>query len=87
MRLYATICLCSVFTELRSATTHTVTALEMQLRPYLTVTPVSAEDFNVTVGLELQDPGKAYPALSTCVARESLGLGTSQTPDQHYREK
>ena len=68
------ICLCSTFTEGPLATTHTVIALEIQLRPYLTVTPVSAEDFNVTVGLELQDPGKAYPALSTCVARESLGV-------------
>ncbi|CAE7420552.1 unnamed protein product [Symbiodinium microadriaticum] len=50
-----------------------VTTVDM-IGPYLTVTPVSAEDFNVTVGLELQDPGKAYPALSTCVARESMGL-------------
>ena len=41
-------------------------------RPYLKVTPVSAADFTVTVQLELQDPGKAYPALSTCVARERL---------------
>ncbi|CAE7663965.1 unnamed protein product, partial [Symbiodinium sp. CCMP2456] len=50
-----------------------VTTVDM-IGPYLTVTAVSAEDFNVTVGLELQDPGKAYPALSTCVARESMGL-------------
>lgn len=41
--------------------------------PFMTVSDPSAADYTARVHLDLQDPGKAYPALSTCVARELTG--------------
>lgn len=34
----------------------------------------SPQDYTAKVYLDLRDPGKAYPALSTCIARELTGV-------------
>jgi hypothetical protein len=38
------------------------------------------QDYTARVHLDLQDPGKAYPALSTCVARELTGQSEAPGP-------
>eukprot|EP00931_Biecheleriopsis_adriatica_P018955 TRINITY_DN13072_c0_g1_i1.p1 TRINITY_DN13072_c0_g1~~TRINITY_DN13072_c0_g1_i1.p1 ORF type:complete len:4043 (+),score=569.27 TRINITY_DN13072_c0_g1_i1:111-12239(+) len=38
--------------------------------PYVEISSYSASDFVATLDLSLRDPGKAYPAMSTCIARE-----------------
>ncbi|CAK9071313.1 Uncharacterized protein SCF082_LOCUS35320 [Durusdinium trenchii] len=48
--------------------------------PFLTVSNVSATDYTAKVYLDLRDPGKAYPALSTCIARELTGVSQALPP-------
>ena len=54
--------------------------------PILLVSNVSASDYSATLNLHLQDPGKAYPALTTCVAREVNGssLAASQISSKFH---
>ena len=48
--------------------------------PFMDVSNASATDYTATVYLDLRDPGKAYPALSTCVARELTGPSEAPRP-------